>query len=259
MPTLDTIEDSNGHKTDENLTLDETLTSTVMKTSDEFRPKVILSIGNVNLTESSSSGSVCESVVTAYEQNGKKKEKTSSDEKLAEVKPGGLEGIFKSSQNLLKKTPKPRKESEASSFAFNPIQFNYEDFSASRIDHRVKLFVFQKILEDNDEKIIWLVKSLTIEDEAGSSGIPSFSLLIMTTKKFYVMKIVGEQSEDIGKWLKLSIFCTIDNIAAVRPMPSKVGLTFELKTKANIHALLRDQNVTDRLLIHITTSSKLSL
>lgn len=235
VPSLDTIEDKNS--------LDETLKASAMKKSVELKPKVVLSIGSVNLTESSSSGSICESVVTAYEPNGRKKETTSP-----------LDGIFKSSSLLLSKTPKPKSESEPASYASKPIFYNFDDFSI--VDHRLKLFLFQNVLEENNEKLVWLVRSLVIEDDATCAGVPTFALVVMSTKKMYVLKIVGEEGEDIGGWLKKSIICSIDRIEAIRMISSKVGFSFILKSKTNVHLLLRDHIVTDRLLQHITTSSK---
>lgn len=248
IPPLATIQDATP-KNEEHI-LDDTLTSSVMKKSDELvKPKVILSIGNVNLTESSSSGSICESVVTAYDS--RKNEKASSEEKSPETK---LEGIFKSSQNLLKKTPKVKKES--TSYGFTPIQYNYDDLSI--VDHRLKLYLFQKVLEENEEKLMWLVKSLVIEDDSSSSGIPVYALLIMSTKKFYVLKILAEESEDIGSWLKKSTACAIDSIEAIRDIFGNTGFSFVLGTKTNVHVLLNNQNVTDCLRKHIMTSSKYS-
>lgn len=250
IPPLDTIQDATP-KNEENV-LDETLTYSLKKSDELIKPKVILSIGNVNLTESSSSGSICESVVTAYEHDSRKKEKTSY-EKPAETR---LEGIFKSSQNLLKKTPKIKKESESTSYCFMPIQYNYDDLSI--VDHRLKLYLFQKVLEENDEKLMWLVKSLVIEDDSSSSGIPVYALLIMSTKKFYVLKILAEESEDIGSWLKKSTACAINCIEAIREIYGNTGFSFVLGTKTNVHALLNDKNVTDCLRKHIMTSSKYS-
>lgn len=237
VPGLETIEDD-GPKSDENI-LEETLTK-----STELKPKVILTIGNVNLTESSSSGSVCESVVTAYEQSGKKNE-------------AKLDGIFKTSSLLLSKTPKPKKEAEPENFASKPIHFNYEDLSV--VDHRVKLFLFQNVLEENDEKLMWLVKCLVIEDEASSVAAAQFALVIMTTKKIYVLKIVGEESEDIGAWVKKTTICLLDRVEVVRELPAKAGFSFVLRGTTNVHVLLQDGNVTDRLKKHIANSSKISV
>lgn len=241
-PSLDTIEDdalkSEIHE--------ETLVAVedAMKKSAELKPKVLMSIGNINLTESSSSGSVCESVVTAYEQNGSKKDK---------VMETSLDGIFKSSSILLSKTPKPKRDVEPSTF--QPIQYNFDDLTI--VDHRVKLHLFQNVLEENDEKLIWLVKCLVIEDEANNaSGLPGLSLVVMSTKKVYVCKVVADENEDISSWLKKSMTCSIDRIAAIRAIPSKVGFSLILKSSTNVHLLLQDQNVTDSLRTHIGTSSQ---
>lgn len=244
---LDTIEDD-GSK---NEVFDETLTAeAIMKKSAELmKQKVAATIGNINLTESSSSGSVCESVVTAYDR--KKVKSTSSEEKLTESG-SGLDGIFKTSSILLSKTPKPSKESVV--VQFNPIQYNYDDLSA--VDHRVKLHLFQNVFEENEEKLMWLVRCLVIEDEASSNGVPFSSLVVMSTRKVYVLRIIADESEDISSWLKKSLICTIDKIAAIREISSKVGFTVITKSPINIHLLLQDHNVTDRLRVYFTTSSE---
>lgn len=218
-----------------------------MKKSAELKPKVIMTLGETVLTESSSSGSVCESVVTAYESNGKQK-----SEKSMET---SLDGIFKSSSLLLSKTPKPKKDSELAAGQFHPITYNYEDLSV--VDHRVKLHLFQNVLEENTEKLMWLVKTLVIEDDSTSSGVPFIGVVVMSTKKLYVLKILGTETDDVASWLKKSMLNAIDRIDAIREIPTKSGFTFVLKSKTNIHLLLQDQNVTDRLRVHINTSSEL--
>lgn len=245
-PSLDTIEDD--AMKNEELVHDEALTASaiLLKGDELLKPKVVMTIGNVNLTESSSSGSICESVVTAYEHKGKKK-----DQKPMET---SLDGIFKSSSILLSKTPKPKKEIEPSPAQFQPIQYNFDDLSI--VDHRIKLHLFQNILEENEEKLMWVVRTLVIEDEVTSSGHPFVSLVVMSTKKLYVLKIVADECEDVGSWLKKSLMNSIDRIEAIREIPSKAGFTFALKSKTNIHLLLQDQNLTDRLRVHINTSSK---
>ncbi|CRK93086.1 CLUMA_CG006583, isoform A [Clunio marinus] len=247
-PTLDTIND-NGQKHDES-PLNETLTSSTEMKND-LKSKTLMNLANVNLTESSSSGSVCESIVTTYEKGKQSEKSTTEGDKPNESK---LEGIFKSSSILLSKTQRKESESEPN-FLANPIHYNYEDLSV--VDHRVKLYLFQNILEENDEKLMWLVKTLVIEDDAGANGKPFYSLVIMSTKKIYVLKIIGEETEDIGSWLKKVMFHSIDRIETIHEIVDKLGISFVFKSKAKIHLLLPDQHVTDRLTKHITTSSKL--
>ena len=238
VPTLDTIEDHATHVLDETLT-----SSTEMKKSVELKPKVILTIGNVNLTESSSSGSVCESIVTAYENSLNKSETK-------------LDGIFKTSSLLLSKTPKPKRDSDPVNLESKPIHYNYEDFTI--VDHRLKLFLFQNILEENDEKLMWLVK-VSLIDEADVLPRVCSALVVMSTKKVYVLKITGKESDDIALWLKKSTTFSLQQVESLTELPSKNGLTFMLREKIALHLLLQDGNVTERLKKHITTSSKLKI
>lgn len=246
-PSLDTIDDDT--KADDNPSDDTLTVSTIVKnkkTIDSDKSKTaMLGTGNVNLTESSSSGSVCESVCTAYEQNGKKKKEQKSP----------LEGIFIKSSALLSKTPKTKKEAE-NVINHKPIQYNYENLSI--VDHRVKLFLFQNVIEDNEEKLIWLVKCITIEDDADQSGIPSYGVVVMTTRKIYSLKIFNTESDDVEKWLKKSITSSIEGIQIIREMPWKIGITFSIKGMKNIHLLLHDDHLTNRLRKHIAISSKRS-
>lgn len=243
-PSLDTIDDDG----DKNAILEETLTAvTEEKPSSELeKPKVVINIGNVNLTESSSSGSVCESVCTAYEQNGKKK--SSSDEPK-----NALEGIFKTSSLLLSKTV-AKKETEPMNHPSKPIQYNYENLSA--VDHRLKLYIFQNVLEDNDEKFMWLVKCTVVEDDTSSNFTPSPALIVLSTKKIYLLRIVGPETENIEAWLRKSMTYAIDQIVMIRSILFGTGLSFRLKTNFNFHILLRDEKLSAVLEKHLTTSNQ---
>lgn len=249
-PSLDTIDDD-GHK-NETSTLEMTLTEEEKEEERKFeeldKPKVILSIGNVNLTESSSSGSVCESVCTAYEQNGRKK--SSIEESKSSLSP--LESIFKTSSMLLSKTVV--KKEETMNHPMRPIDYNYEDLS--KVDHRLKLHIFQNVLEDNDEKFMWLLKCVVID---GELSMPYVAIIVMSTKKIYILKIIGVESEDIGSWLKKSMITVIDQIDTIRAIPFECGLSFVTKTNLSFHLLLRDSKLSAVLQKHITTSSKLKI
>lgn len=238
-PSLDTIDDDHGIKRDENV-LETTLIDDEKKMEE---PTVKTVLGNTNLTESSSSG---ESVQTAYEQNGKKK---SEDEK---PKSSPLESIFRTSSILLSKTVKKEPEPVVA-LPVKPMQYNYEDLSI--LDHRLKLYCFQHVLEDNDEKLIWLIKCIVVEEDLTSA--PRVSLLIMSTKKIYVLRIVGEENEEISSWLQKSPASNvISNIEMIQELPFENGLTFEIKNSPNFHVLLRDENLLNVLKKHITTSSE---
>ncbi|KAG5684856.1 hypothetical protein PVAND_014066 [Polypedilum vanderplanki] len=248
-PSLDTIDDD--AKQDEAAAFsEENEMKNIEEQSQEVeKPKVILSIANVNLTESSSSGSVCESVCTAYEQNGKKKSST-------EESKSALEGIFKTSNLLLSKTILKKEPEQNSTQPSKPIEYNNEDLT--KVDHRLKLHIFQNILEDNDEKFMWLVKCVVIEDDSLSSGgIPFTAIVVMSTKKFYLLKIVGEEKEEISLWLKKTTSHTIDQIEVIQEIPFDNGFSFKTKSNTFFHILLCDFKLSAVLHKHITTSNQI--
>lgn len=243
-PSLDTIDDDNTKLQEailENILVDSTDDKKVI----EEQPKMV--IGNVNLTESSSSG---ESVQTAYEQNGRKKKSDSQSEEMPKSSP--LESIFKTSQLLLSKSKK--KEAEpVSSHPSKPIQYNYEDLSV--LDHRLKLFCFQNVLDDNDEKIMWLVKCIVVEENLNFN--PTLALLLMTTRKIYILKICGDEHEDINTWIQKSpVSFSIDNVEMIQALPFDNGLSFNIKNSTKFHVILRDDYLSTILQKHITTSSE---
>jgi len=246
-PSLDTIDDDPGKS--EGTVLEKTIKETVeeKQLSEVEKPKVILSIGNVNLTESSSSGSVCESVCTAYEQNGSKKKSVKEESKSP------LEGIFKTSSLLLSRTIS-KKEPEPINHPSKPIQYNFDNLSV--VDHRLKLFIFQNVLEDNDEKFMWLVKCIVIEDDTSSNFMPTTALVVMSTKKIYLLKIVGKETENVESWLRKSMTYSVDQIVMIRNIIFDTGLSFIMKANFNFHILLRDSKLLSILQKHITTSSK---
>jgi DNA-directed RNA polymerase subunit RPC12/RpoP len=236
-PSLDTIDDDQ-IKHEENV-LETTLVDEKKPTVEESNGKTVL--GNTNLTESSSSG---ESVQTAYEQNGKKKHE--------EEKSSPLESIFKTSSILLSKSVKKEPEPVVTT-QVKPMQYNYDNLSI--LDHRLKLYCFQHVLEDNDEKVMWLIKCIVVEEDLACT--PRVSLLIMSTKKIYVLKIIGEESEEISNWLqKSSCSNFISQIEKIQELFFENGLTFIMRNSLNFHVLLRDENLANVLKKHITTSSE---
>ncbi|CAH1718589.1 unnamed protein product [Chironomus riparius] len=246
-PSLDTIDDDPGKS--EGAILEKTIKEIEVEEKQQIdaeKPKVILSIGNVNLTESSSSGSICESVCTAYEQNGKKKS-------VKDETKSPLEGIFKTSSLLLSRTIS-KKEPEPVNHPSKPIQYNFDNLSI--VDHRLKLFIFQNVLEDNDEKFMWLVKCIVIEDDTSSNFMPTAALVVMSTKKIYLLKIVGKETENVESWIRKSMTYSVDQIIMIRNIIFDNGLSFIMKANFNFHILLRDSKLSTILQKHITTSNQ---
>lgn len=292
VPSLDTIEDDSVNQSNLSTTITasyeeagaaEVATEAITEKKSEevmLKSKTLLGIQNVNLTESSSSGSVTDSVCTAYESaNGEKlknsimsKSNESSKETIVEVPEttavqkqsppaktqdglgftSMLGGLLHSTNLLMSKTPKPKKEIESTeSFPYEPIRYNYENFSI--VDHRLKLFLFQSIMEDRDEKFVWLARGFICENEDvnGRIGPRYYGILMMSTTKFYVLREVGDESEEISLWLKRQMAVSVDRVEHIKVLPWKIGVTFRLKGFGSLHLLLQDVTRTGGLLYYL--------
>lgn len=119
-------------------------------------------VAQVQLTESSSSGSVTDSICTSYEQQGKEKLQNLPNSPLTasgssqasattpdangqpkastEVGAQPFASVFQST-NLLMSSSKKLIESQAIASGAQPYKFNYSNFSD--IDHRLKLYFYQ--------------------------------------------------------------------------------------------------------------------
>lgn len=133
------------------------------------------------------------------------------------------------------------------------FRFWYTDFD--NVDHRLKLFLYQNIFDDDNEQLKWLVKGRMFNDSASAAhtdagdGHLNPAIFVMSTTKWYILHIVADESEDIGKWLKRQLFGTIDRVEMVRVLPWKIGISFSIKFVGNIHFLLQDIMRTDSLLL----------
>lgn len=101
-------------------------------------------------------------------------------------------GLFQSTSLLMSKSVKESSETTCDKF-----KFSYTDFSS--VDHRLKLFLYQNIFEDDGEHLKWLVKGKIFNDNNSqasqsteSSAIVS-GIFVMSTTKFYVLQIVGNE------------------------------------------------------------------
>lgn len=133
------------------------------------------------------------------------------------------------------------------------FRFSYSNFD--NVDHRLKLFLYQNIFDDDNEHLKWLVKGRIYNDTVSTASVDAIdgrlqpAIFVMSTTKWYILHIVGHESEDIGKWLKRQLFGTIDRVEMVRVLPWKIGVTFTLKFIGNVHFLLQDIMRTDSLLL----------
>ncbi|XP_037024517.1 serine/threonine-protein kinase 11-interacting protein isoform X2 [Bradysia coprophila] len=225
--------------------------------SAEREKKTVLS--GLHLTESSSSGSVTDgSICTAYEQGhgdasnseiSSNKTTSPVNEKLTRNDnsiTSMFGGLFQSTNLLMSKTVKD----SGPAAACDKFKFSYTDFS--NVDHRFKLFLYQHIFEDEGEHLKWLVKGKIFNDNNNPTSDSSAiirGIFVMSTTKFYVLQIMGNESEDIFKWTKRRISGTVDRIETVRVLPWKIGVTLTIKGIGTIHLLLQDIARTDSLLL----------
>lgn len=79
--------------------------------------------------------------------------------------------------------------------ACDKFKFSYTDFS--NVDHRLKLFLYTSIFEDDGEHLKWLVKGKIFNDNNSHTSQSTDSIIsgifVMSTTKFYVLQIVGNE------------------------------------------------------------------
>lgn len=143
-----------------------------------------------------------------------------------------------------KSTPSKSEQPPCEKFKFSYIEFD-------SVDHRLKLFLYQNIFEDDNEHLKWLVKGRIFNDCSTSDPDTTLqsAIFVMSTTKWYVLNIIGPECDDVTKWLKREVFGTIDRVEMVRVFPWKVGITFSIKFFGHIHFFLQDIMRTDSLLL----------
>lgn len=99
----------------------------------------------------------------------------------------------------MSRTPKPLSPEQPC----DQFKFSYTDFDT--VDHRLKLFLYQNIFEDDNEHLKWLVKgkmcydNFTVDERTvvtGGSGLGSsifHGIFVMSTTKFYVLQIFASE------------------------------------------------------------------
>lgn len=133
------------------------------------------------------------------------------------------------------------------------FKFSYNEFDYA--DHRLKLYLYQHIFEDDNEQLKWLVKGCLFNDVANSDADAKLqpAIFVMSTTKWYVLNIIGKENDEVTKWLKRDAFGTINRIEMIRVLPWKVGITFTIKHFGKIHFFLQDIMRTDSLLLYFSS------
>ncbi|XP_070070696.1 serine/threonine-protein kinase 11-interacting protein isoform X2 [Drosophila takahashii] len=202
-------------------------------------------VSQVPLTESSSSGSVTDSICTTYEHPGidaphnllsslltesANSQLSSTDADLnsnlkraEEVSLLPFASVFQST-NLLMSSSKKLLESECSVLGTQPYKFNYSDFND--IDHRIKLHLYQEKFKED-------------------------GLVVMSNCKCYLMESFALPQDDVAKWLRQVARVSVDRLVAIQLLPWKLGLSFALRDCVGFMLMLHDTLRTDSLLHYL--------
>lgn len=166
-------------------------------------------------------------------------------------------GLFHSTNMLMTRGAKMATKIEAP--PCEKFKFSYEEFDS--VDHRLKLYLYQNVFEDDNEHLKWLVKGCLFNDAAISDPDAKLqpAIFVMSTTKWYVLYIIGKESDDVTRWLRREAFGTINRVETIRVLPWKVGITFTIKHYGSIHFLLQDIMRTDSLLLFFASKWLLCL
>ncbi|XP_076294783.1 uncharacterized protein LOC143215989 isoform X2 [Lasioglossum baleicum] len=222
------------------------------------------------LTESSSSGSLTDSICTAYENKitrqantdekslntGNDKEtKFASVTNLTSLLGGLLQSIkIDSNKSLMMKAE------ETSHFLGHNIQYSYTDFSS--VDHRIKLHILLNIFEHENEELILLLRADILMRNMKD---PFPGCFVLSTLKVYVLQIDGLEGEDPQRWLHKEVSWTIDRLRSIAPLPFKQGVLIELEQPNRVNdqhpttiqflCILQDFQRTSNFLFYVTDMS----
>ncbi|XP_046416522.1 serine/threonine-protein kinase 11-interacting protein isoform X2 [Neodiprion fabricii] len=254
------------------------------RSSEERRIAVVpslLTIPDVNilpagLTESSSSGSLTDSVCTTYENKRLKPAEsntklitnalsgngtdTTVDQKDATPQPvtnlsSILGGLLSSMKIGPSKLSSPISETDPA-FVGSSIQYSYTNYSS--IDHRVKLHIILHVFEHPQEDLVLLLKADILTKDM-SRTIPG--CLILSTSKVYLLKIIGPEGEDPQKWLQKECSWTMDRLRTFAPLPFKQGILVdfyqpgtleEASSNTTLVCILQDFQRTSNFLSYLT-------
>ncbi|XP_011874487.1 PREDICTED: serine/threonine-protein kinase 11-interacting protein isoform X2 [Vollenhovia emeryi] len=255
--------------------LDETLKANVTpsrkRSTEEKRAAIAPSLITIpdatpvmtGLTESSSSGSLTDSICTAYENKMVKstsidiKSHSSEGEKEIAFAPmTSLTSMLGGLLQSIKIGSKTLKGEEASNFFGSNVQYSYTDFSS--VDHRIKLHIILNVFEHENEELVLLLKA----DILMHSMQETFSgCLVLSTSKVYVLRIDGPEGEDPQRWLHKEVSWTTDRLRSFVPLPFKQGVSIELQQSGKageehlaitLLCILQDFQRTSNFLFYIT-------
>lgn len=177
------------------------------------------------LTESSSSGSLTDSICTAYD--GSRRRTVQHDDCTVlveedENKPDRLEV-----KNQRIRSISHQDDLKSDLINEDSIQLSYSDFS--KIDHRVKLHLLTVHFKINEDFVCSVKCRAVAPDQCENSQI---KLVVFSTSFMHVFRIVGNtNNEEIESWLKPERSYNISHIESITLLPFQVG--FHVKIRSN--------------------------
>ncbi|ALC38352.1 CG9044 [Drosophila busckii] len=251
-------------------------TATVAAVAETATAAKSKSLAQVQLTESSSSGSVTDSICTTYEQQGKQPAQDAAEamvtsngssnnslmhnnnntieiaeptEHLMKAEDAGLSSMFGAlfqSTNMLMSSSKKLIEAESQSAGMQPYKFNYSDFND--IDHRLKLYFYQSKFKEAGEHFKWLARGRVYNEQTQTLRD---GLIVISNCKFYLMEAFAPTQDDVSKWLRQVVSVTVDRLSCIQLLPWKLGLSFTLRDWGGFMLLLQDMLRTQSLLLYL--------
>ncbi|KAK4311542.1 hypothetical protein Pmani_016958 [Petrolisthes manimaculis] len=107
--------------------------------------------------------------------------------------------------------------------ASNPILYSYEDFA--RVDHRLKLHCDVVLFHEQREELLGLVKAVLLV----KGGRREFQgLMVVSTKKLYVLEIVGSEDDSPQSWLELQSSHSLNEVSSLHSLYQRQGLALSL-------------------------------
>ncbi|KAK6631644.1 hypothetical protein RUM44_006173 [Polyplax serrata] len=185
----------------------------------------------IGLTESSSSGSITDSICTAYESSSAT---TSAANKLEGSKGLGEEtqnGGTKSDpilQDVLK-TAVTKCTNEV-----DLVKYSYSDFTS--MDHRIKLFLYTHVFDDASEEFSFGLRAV-VAPVGTDNGITTFpACVIFSNRNLYFLKVINrEKGDDARNFLqKIDSMCfNLNTISSVFILTWYQGLGVKVKQSKN--------------------------
>uniref|UniRef100_A0A8D9DYS3 Serine/threonine-protein kinase 11-interacting protein n=1 Tax=Cacopsylla melanoneura TaxID=428564 RepID=A0A8D9DYS3_9HEMI len=195
-------------------------------------PEVVISpeqnVSGQGLTESSSSGSLTDSICTAYD--GSRRRTVVHDDCTVLVEEDENKPDRNEAKNMKNKIISHDNDQKSDFINEDSIQLSHTDFS--EIDHRVKLHLLTAHFKINEDFVCSL-KCRTMV--SGQTENCLAKLVAFSTSFIYVFRIVGNTvSDDIESWLKLELSYNISQVESITLLPFQMGFHVSIKSNQYI-------------------------